>query len=146
MQQERTTPRELAVGVPASFAAGVLVGLLGTFKHQFGVSAATGSGPPIGLVLSVLMVGLLLAALRLAFPTRWFALAAALGVVGAVVLLLFPGPSGSEVVLLNYAGLTWTVAPAVVAAAVVGWPRRALTREAQTGDGILGDGRNEGRS
>ena len=124
MQEERTTPRELAVGVPA----------------------ATGSGPPIGLVLSVLMVGLLLAALRLAFPTRWFALAAALGIVGVGVLMLFPGPGGSEVVLLNYAGLTWTVAPAIVAAAVVGWPRRALSRQPQTGDGILVDGHNEGRS
>ena len=146
MQGERTTPRELAVGIPASLVAGVLVGLLGTFKHQVGVSAATGSGPPVGLVLSVLMVGLLLAALRLAFPTRWFALAAAVGVVGAGVVLLFPGPGGSEVVLLNYAGLAWTVAPAIVAAAVVGWPRRALRRDPQTADGILDDGRNEGRS
>ena len=146
MDQERVGARELAVGVPASFVAGLLVGVLGTFKHQFGISVVTEAGWPIGLVASVLMVGLLLAALRLTFPTRWFALAAAIGVLVAVYVLLLPGPGGSEVVLNNYAGVTWTIAPAIVAAAVVGWPRRVPRRTADGAerDGILADGRLEG--
>lgn len=143
MDEAGTSTRELAVGVPASLVAGVLVGVLGTFKHQVGVSAATGTGWPIGLVLSTAMVALLLAALRLSFRPRWYALAAAVGVVGAAGVLLLPGPGGSQVVLLNYAGVAWAVTPAIVAAVVVGWPRRV--RRAQAPDGILGDGRNEGR-
>lgn len=137
MRWRGTEARDLLVGVPASFVAGLLVGVLGTFKHQVGVSAATGTGWPIGLTASVVMVGLLLVALRLSFPTRVYALAAAVGTVLAVVVLLLPGPGGSEVILLNYAGLAWTIAPAVVSAAVVGWPRRG--RRVQEAGGILGD-------
>ena len=132
------TRRDLAVGVPVSFAGGLVVGTIGTFKHQVGVSAATGTGLPIGLVLSLAMVVVFLAALRMSFPSRWFAGAAAAGVVGAVALLSLPGASGgSTVILLNTVGIVWTLAPAVLAAAVVGWPR---LRTRPTGEaGILED-------
>ena len=116
--------RDFALGVPVALLGGLVVGTIGTFKHQVGVSAATGTGWPIGLVLSLAMVLLLLVALRLAFPSRWFAGAAAVGVVGAVALLTLPGSSGgSTVILLNTVGIVWTVGPAVLAAVVVGWPR-----------------------
>jgi drug/metabolite transporter (DMT)-like permease len=87
------------------------------------------------------MVVVFLVALRLAFPTRWYAGAAALGIVAAVALLTLPGSSGgSSVILLNYAGITWTIAPAVLAAAVVGWPRLARRqRVLPDADGILGN-------
>jgi N-acetyl-1-D-myo-inositol-2-amino-2-deoxy-alpha-D-glucopyranoside deacetylase len=140
-----TSPRELAVGLPASLIAGVVVGAIGTFKHQVGISAATGTGVPIGLVLSLLMVAAFLLALRIAFPTRWYAVAASIGVVAAGVLLLLPGASGgSTVVLLNVAGLVWTFAPALVAAVVIAWPRLGRRRPAtsETG-GILRDDRAE---
>jgi hypothetical protein len=116
-----------------------VVGTIGTFKHQFGISAATGAGLPIGLVLSLAMVVVFLVALRLSFPTRWYAAAAAAGIVAAVALLTLPGASGgSTVVLLNLAGIVWTVGPAVLAAAVVGWPRIARRpRTAPASDGIL---------
>ncbi|MFD1720235.1 hypothetical protein [Amnibacterium endophyticum] len=143
MREEGTGVRDSLIGVPACFVAGVLVGTLGTFKHQVGVSAATGTGPPIGLVLSIAMLVLLLAALRLSFPSRRYALAAALGAIAVCAVLLLGGPGGSRVVLLNYAGLIWAVAPAVVSAVVVGWPRRA--GRAQRTDGILVDGHEEGR-
>lgn len=116
--------RDIALGVPVALLGGLVVGTIGTFKHQVGVSAATGTGWPVGLVLSLAMVLLFLVALRLAFPSRWFAGAAAAGVVGAVALLTLPGSSGgSTVILLNTVGIVWTVGPAVLAAGVVGWPR-----------------------
>jgi hypothetical protein len=138
-----TSPRDLAVGLPACLIAGIVVGTIGTFKHQVGISAATGSGPPIGLVLSLLMVAAVLLALRLAFVVRWFAVAAAVGVVAADALLLLPGSSGgSTVVLLNTAGIVWTFAPPLVAAAIVAWPRFARRRRATPdAGGILDEDR-----
>lgn len=129
--QGATTPRDLALGLPASALGGLVVGVVGTFKHQVGISAATGAGLPIGLVLSLAMVAAFLVALRLSFVTRWYAAAAAIGVVSAVALLTLPGSSGgSTVILLNTAGVVWTVGPAVLAAAVVGWPRIARRQQA----------------
>ena len=136
-----TSPRDLAVGLPASLIAGAVVGTIGTFKHQVGISAATGTGLPIGLVLSLLMVAAFLLAVRVAFPSRWYVLAASVGVVAAGALLLLPGSSGgSTVVLLNVAGIVWTFAPALLAAVIVAWPRlgrrRRVTPDA---GGILED-------
>jgi N-acetyl-1-D-myo-inositol-2-amino-2-deoxy-alpha-D-glucopyranoside deacetylase len=133
------TRRELAVGVPASLLAGLVVGTIGTFKHQVGVSAATGTGLPVGVVLALAMVLAFLVALRLSFATRWYAAAAGIGVVGAVALLSLPGSSGgSTVILLNAAGVAWTIGPAVLAAVVVGWPRIARHQQVdQQPGGIL---------
>ena len=135
-----TTLRDLAVGLPASLIAGLVVGTIGTFKHQVGISAATGTGWPIGLVLSLLMVAAFLLALRIAFPVRWYALAAGVGVVAAGAVLLLPGASGgSAVVLGNSAGIVWTFAPALLVAVAVAWPRRRRRPvEAEPG-GILED-------
>lgn len=119
------SPRDLAVGVPASLVAGLLVGALGTFKHQFGVSAATGAGYPIGLVLSIAMVAAFVGALRIAFPSRWYAAAAGLGVVAAEALLSTGGPGGGSTVILgNAVGTVWIIAPAVLGVVIVAWPRR----------------------
>jgi N-acetyl-1-D-myo-inositol-2-amino-2-deoxy-alpha-D-glucopyranoside deacetylase len=136
---DAVTRRDLVTGIPLSLLGGVVVGTIGTFKHQVGISAATGTGWPVGLVLSLAMVAVVLVALRLAFPSRWFAGAAAGGVVTAVALLSLPGPSGgSTVILLNLAGIVWTIGPAVLAAVVVGWPRRTPRAPAtRAGDGIL---------
>lgn len=138
MQEAAPPRRDLAIGLPASLLAGLVVGTIGTFKHQFGVSAATGAGLPVGLVLSLAMVLLFLVALRLAFPTRWYAAAAAVGIVASVALLSLPGFSGgSTVILRNIAGIVWTTAPAVLGAAVVGWPRIARQRAVPEPGGIL---------
>lgn len=135
------TRSELAVGVPLSAVAGLVVGAIGTFKHQYGISAVTGQGLPIGLVLALLMVLVFLVALRTAFPVRWYAVAAAVGIVAADALLLLPGTGGgSTVILLNVPGLVWTFGVPFVAAVVVAWPRRR--RSAQV-DEILEDARAE---
>jgi hypothetical protein len=129
---------ELVLGVVAAGLVGLLVGVLGTFKHQVGVSAATGAGFPTGLVLSLAMIAALLLALRLSFPTRAYSLAAAAGVVIAVFVLSMKGPGGSVVVLANLPGVVWTIAPAIVAAVVVGAPRLHRGRgQRSAADGIL---------
>jgi hypothetical protein len=128
---------ELGVGLPLALLAGLLVGTLGTFKHQAGVSAATGAGLPYGLALSLAMVALVLAALRAGFGTRLFAAAGAVGVIGAVFLLSLKGPGGSVVVLANVEGVVWMVGPALIAAVVVGAPRLRPRRERARADGIL---------
>ncbi len=131
--------RELALGLPASLIAGLVIGTIGTFKHQVGVSAATGTGVPYGLALSLAMVAVFLVALRLAFPARWFAVAAGIGVVAADALLLLPGSSGgSTVILLNTPGLVWTFAVPAIVAVVAAWPRRRRRqRVLPDADGIL---------
>jgi N-acetyl-1-D-myo-inositol-2-amino-2-deoxy-alpha-D-glucopyranoside deacetylase len=129
--------RDLVVGLPVSFVAGAAVGVLGAFKHQVGLSAATGAGFPLGLILSLVMVAVVLAAFRTAFDSRVYAAAAAAGVILAVAVLSGNGPGGSAVVVANYAGITWTIAPAVLAAVVVGAPRRRLRRGPQAPNGIL---------
>jgi hypothetical protein len=80
-----------------------------------------------------------LVALRLAFPVRWYAVAAAVGVVAADALLLLPGASGgSTVILLRVPGLVWTFAAPAIAAVVVAWPRvTRRERVAPDPDGIL---------
>jgi N-acetyl-1-D-myo-inositol-2-amino-2-deoxy-alpha-D-glucopyranoside deacetylase len=125
------------LGLPTAFAAGVVIGVLGTFKHQVGVSAATGAGVPIGLVLSLALIAAVLGALRVAFATRHWAVAAAAGVVAAVSVLSLPGPGGSRVVVANVEGVIWTIAPVILAAVIVGFPRIGRARSAQAADGIL---------
>ena len=69
--------RPLSVEAPAgalgALVAGLLVGTLGTFKHQAGIDASTGTGLPYGLVLALAMVAAVLLALRVAFGTRLYA-------------------------------------------------------------------------
>jgi hypothetical protein len=106
------TRGELLLGLPLAAFAGLLVGALGTFKHQFGVSPTTGTGLPVGLVLSLLMVAAVLVALRVAFGTRWFAAAAAAGVLIAVLVL-------AQKLLPPRAALDVPVASAIVAFGLV---------------------------
>jgi N-acetyl-1-D-myo-inositol-2-amino-2-deoxy-alpha-D-glucopyranoside deacetylase len=129
--------RDLALGLPAALLVGVAVGVLGTFKHQVGLSAATGAGVPVGLILSLAMVAVVLAAFRVAFDTRVYAIAAAGGVVLAGAILSGTGPGGSTVVIANYAGVTWTIAPAILAAVILGTPRLSRPRGGPAPDGIL---------
>ena len=126
--------RDLLVGLPAALLVGVALGVLGTFKHQVGVSAATGAGVPVGLILSLAMVAAVLGALRVAFDTRLYAVAAAAGVVLAVTVLSVKGPGGSVVIVANVEGVVWTIAPALLAAVVLGLPRLGPRRGSRPPD------------
>jgi hypothetical protein len=133
----RTISVEVLAGVPVAAVVGLLVGTLGTFKHQAGVSALTGTGLPYGLVLSLAMVAAVLLALRMAFGTRLYAAAAGIGVVAAVVVFGRPGPGGSEVVLADPAGAAWWIGPIVIALLVVAVPDRRRRTDSPGADGIL---------
>ncbi len=133
----RPSALEAFVGVPVAFVAGVLVGTLGSFKHQAGISAATGSGFPYGLLLSLAMVAAVVAALRVAFDSRVYALAAGIGVVAAILILTRKGPGGSVVVIGNVPGLVWMIAPAVLVLVLVALPGRRPRTGRSGADGIL---------
>lgn len=124
-------------GVLVAAIAGLLVGTLGTFKHQAGIDALTGTGVPYGLVLALAMVAAVLLALRVVFGTRLYAAAAGVGVVAAVVLFGRPGPGGSEVVPPGPVGLVWWIAPPVLALLVVVVPGRRRRAHSPGADGIL---------
>ncbi|MDH2445336.1 hypothetical protein QDR37_15400 [Amnibacterium sp. CER49] len=125
---------ELLVGLPLAGIAGLLVGALGTFKHQVGLGAA-GTGLPIGLLLCLLMVAAVLVALRVAFDTRLHAAAAAAGVLAAVLVLAQPGPGGS-VVVFGLAGIVWVAGAIVLGVVLVAVPA-PRHRNREPADGIL---------
>jgi hypothetical protein len=139
----RPSAPELLGGMAIAALAGALVGTLGAFKHQSGVSAATGAGLPIGLVLSLAMIATVLAAIRVSFASRLHAIAAAIGVVAAVGLFALRGPGGSLIVIGNAVGIVWLIGSVLIAlaVAVLPGPRRAGSRRT---DGILeADAREE---
>lgn len=127
---------ETALGVPLAVVVGALVGTLGTFKHQSGVSAATGAGFPSGLLLALAMVAAVLVALRVSFAARRYAIAAGVGVVAAIGVFSLRGPGGSQVVIGNIEGVVWMIAPVLVAAAVALVPGRRPA-DVPPADGIL---------
>jgi len=128
---------EAVAGVAVAVIAGLLVGTLGTFKHQAGIDATTGTGVPYGLALALAVVAAVLLALRVAFGTRRYAAAAGVGVVAAVVIFGRPGPGGSEVVPPGPVGLAWWIAPVVLALLVVAVPGRRRGTHSPDADGIL---------
>lgn len=121
-------------GVVLALVTGVLVGTLGSFKYRYGL---TGAVPlPIGLVLVLVMIALVLAAIRIATRRRLYGIATAVGILAAVALFTMKGPGGSVVVPQGDYSTVWTVAPALIAAVVLGAPGRRR-RSAQRADGIL---------
>lgn len=109
---------------------GILVGILLTINHQQQVSIA-GSAVPVGLVGGLILVTALLIGMRLVFASRVVALFAAIGVVGATMLLSQEGPGGSVLVPANAAGFVWAYGPMIIAAVVLAWPRVAPPRRSR---------------
>lgn len=114
-----------------AIAAGATVGALGTVNHQFGL--LVGEEPwAIGVVLSLLLAGLLLAGLRLVTRGRWLALLAGGAMVAVVALMATLSPGGSVLVPNNPAGVAWVYGVPILVAIIIGWPRvqRAVHRPA----------------
>ena len=98
-------------------ALGVLVGALGSFVH-----AQVVAGVPVGLLCAYALTAALLSAGRLATRSRSGAAAAAVGWVGALLLLSAPRPEGDLVVAGGALGYAWLVGGLVVATLVVAVP------------------------
>jgi N-acetyl-1-D-myo-inositol-2-amino-2-deoxy-alpha-D-glucopyranoside deacetylase len=123
------TPRpprggQRVVTAVASLALGLLVGTIGTAAHRATLPVG-GAALPVGLLLALVTLACLLVAARLLLVDRLHALCLGLGAVAAVAVLGTSGPGGS--VLFPDDGLSqvWAIAPAILVAAVVVWPRFA---------------------
>jgi N-acetyl-1-D-myo-inositol-2-amino-2-deoxy-alpha-D-glucopyranoside deacetylase len=101
---------------------GVALGALLTVYNQFTVTIG---GQPIwaGVILSVVVVGAVLAGFRLAFETRVVPAVAAVGMIVVVALYSIPFSSGSPLIIPSGPGLVWEFAPTVIAFVVLVWPR-----------------------
>jgi N-acetyl-1-D-myo-inositol-2-amino-2-deoxy-alpha-D-glucopyranoside deacetylase len=127
----------------ACLVLGLLVGAVGTAAHRATLPVG-GAALPVGLVLALATLACLLVALRLLLVDRVHALCLGLGVVAAVAVLGTRGPSGS--VLFPDDGLSqvWAVAPAILVAAVVVWPRFSRSASAGGPDGGPANGAGTG--
>ena len=103
-----------------ALAIGVAVGFVTTFTHHQYL--------PWGLVAGLVVIVALVTGFRLVFDSRVIAAASGIGVIAAIGLLTLPGVGGSVLVLDDPIGYIWAIAPPVLAAAVVIWPRRARSR------------------
>ena len=104
------------------FIAGAILGAVGTIAHQ---STATVAGVPVpwGITVALLAYTCMLIGLRLLNSGRAQALAAALGTIAMTFLFSLKGIGGSVLIPDNLLGKVWVVAPIVIAAIVLAWPR-----------------------
>ncbi|QEE61882.1 mycothiol biosynthesis protein [Salinibacterium sp. dk2585] len=105
-----------------SLIIGLLIGVLLTINHQHRVTLGEVT-IPIGLIVSLLVVGALLVGMRLVFESRLIALSTAVGVAGATALLSQQGPGGSVLVPGNVEGFVWAYAPLLISVVVLAWPK-----------------------
>ena len=104
------------------FIAGAILGAVGTIAHQSTVTLA-GVPVPWGITVALFAYTCLLIGLRLLNPGRAQALAAALGTIAMTFLFSLKGLGGSVLIPDNLLGKVWVVAPIVIAAIVIAWPR-----------------------
>ncbi|MCP2369100.1 peptidoglycan/LPS O-acetylase OafA/YrhL [Agromyces flavus] len=104
-----------------AFLVGLVYGTITTVGHRHAWQLGEVT-IPWGLVLGLIGVAALLVGIRLVAGGRAAAIAAAVGVVGAVALLSLPGPGGSVLMPSGVAGTVWAVGPALIAVLVVAWP------------------------
>jgi hypothetical protein len=104
------------------FIAGAILGAVGTIAHQSTVTIA-GVHVPWGITVALLAYTCLLIGLRLLNAGRAQALAAALGTIVMTFLFSLKGAGGSVLIPDDLLGKIWVVAPIVIAAIVIAWPR-----------------------
>ncbi|NEN06863.1 hypothetical protein G3T36_13425 [Diaminobutyricibacter tongyongensis] len=104
------------------FIAGAILGAVGTVAHQSTVTIA-GVPVPWGITVALLAYTCLLIGLRLLNAGRAQALAAALGTIVMTFLFSLKGVGGSVLIPDDLLGKIWVVAPIVIAAIVIAWPR-----------------------
>lgn len=115
------------IGVAFAGGIGFVVGVILTFTHRLSA--------PWGLALALVIVLALVAGFRLAMGGRMHASAAAIGLVLASALLALPTADGSVLVVDDGLGYGWAIAPALIAAIVIAWPKPRPARPAHTAEG-----------
>ena len=119
----------------AQLTLGFAFGAFMTFGHQ--ASLRIGEVElHWGLALAIFGSAALLLGVRLVTPTRTDCFVVALGMLGAIALLSFPGPGGSVLIPANLAGTIWAFSPTVIAILVLAWPNPGPRKRphAATGD------------
>ncbi len=109
----------------AAAAVGAFYGVAGTVAHSVmwgGEMPVFSDGVPIGLIVSIITCAALLIAIRALTHDRFVALAAGLGMLGALLLFSGAGPGGSVLVADSVYAWTWIWSVLVIATAVVVWP------------------------
>ncbi|HEY5223579.1 MAG TPA: hypothetical protein VIJ18_11110 [Microbacteriaceae bacterium] len=109
------------------FCAGAIFGFIGTVAHQSSVTLA-GISVPWGLIVALVGSACLLAGIRLVSIGRIPTLMVALGLLISITVLSFKSAGGSVLIPDNLAGKVWVIAPVVIAAIVIAWPRVVRVR------------------
>ncbi len=125
--RERPAPLARLGSVVAAFAAGIGFGVLGTIAHQATVMLGAAT-LPIGLILALCGATALLVGARLISGDRLVVLGCALGLLGTIFVLSLRSAGGSVLIPSGLPGTLWTVAPALIAAVVLGWPKLPARR------------------
>ncbi len=101
--------------------AGAALGGITVVNHQF-APQILGATPPVGIVVSLLVISSLLVGLRIVFSGRTVAGCAAVGLLLAVGLLSVRSTGGSVLVPANAAGYALTYGSLVIAGVALSWP------------------------
>ena len=109
-------PERLAIMAVVTLL-GVIVGVVLTLHHR--------SIPPLGIAISLVVVGAFGAGLRLVTPGRGACLAGLLGLLAAQ-LILSTGSTNSVVVAQGLLGYAFTLGTVLVAVIVLAWPQPLL--------------------
>lgn len=122
MQNEWDRGAILSIALAALFALiiGFAVGFVTTFTHRQLV--------PWGLVGGLAVIAALVVGFRLVFDSRIIAAAAGLGAILATAALMLPGAGGTAFVIDDPLGYIWALAPTVLTAVIVLWPRSRRSR------------------
>lgn len=103
-------------------AIGVIFAAMGTVAHQSTMTIA-GVTIPWGLIVALIGLTALFIGLRLVLHDRLTVLATAIGALGTIFVLSLRSAGGSVLIPDGTLGLIWTMAPALIAAIVIAWPR-----------------------
>jgi N-acetyl-1-D-myo-inositol-2-amino-2-deoxy-alpha-D-glucopyranoside deacetylase len=111
---------------------GAFAGSVLTVAHR-ATTDVLGLTVPWGIIATVVITTALLAGLRLVFESRVVAACAAVGVLGAILLLSLGSPGGSVLVPDDAVGYVFLIAPVVIAGVVLAWPQDGRWRRGNMG-------------
>jgi len=127
--------RHVATGLGAG-AGGIVVGAIATTYHS--------AWFPIGMVVSIGVLGLYLAAMRVVASSRMPATFAAAGVLVSVTFMAGLDSEGSVMIMGDMAGLSFLLAVTLVSLVALAWPR--VTTSPNSYDGVSANGERKPRS
>jgi N-acetyl-1-D-myo-inositol-2-amino-2-deoxy-alpha-D-glucopyranoside deacetylase len=111
-----------ALAAALAVVVGAALGGIAVVNHQF-APVVFGAAVPIGIVVTILLVSALLVGLRIVFPGRLVAGAAAVGLLVVIGVLSVGSSGGSVLVPANPTGYVLTYGPVVIAILVLAWPK-----------------------